>query len=130
MPERIASFRGTVYCEPAERVPGLTLRGDTLEAPAEPTALAFSGAAPADLPARLEDAVVEHLGGTQYRISGHSASWLISASALHLHREIAPQFYAAIRPRRTPWAKRLFWRAVLMLAGTRAGLSLLRALRR
>jgi hypothetical protein len=130
MPERLASFRGEVHCERADRVPGLILKGNTNEAPAEPTALAFSGAAPADLPARLEDAVVEYLGGTQYRISVGSRSWLISAAAVHLHREIAAQFYAAIPPRRAPWAKRLFWRAVLALAASRAGLTLLKTLRR
>jgi len=130
MPERLASFRGEVRCECADRVPGLTLEGNTHEAPAEPTALAFSGSAPADLPAKLEDAVVEHLGGTQYRISARSRSWLISAAAVHLHRQIAAQFYAAIPPRRAPWAKRMFWRAVLALAASRAGLTLLKALRR
>ncbi len=130
MPERIATFRGTVSCEAAGQVPGLTLRGHTLEGPAELSALAVSGAAPAGLPQTLADPMVEHLGGTQYRISAGTESWLLSASAVHLHREIAPQFYAAIPPRRAPWAKRLFWRAVLLLAATRAGLSLLRMVRR
>jgi hypothetical protein len=130
MPERLASFRGEVHCERAQRVPGLTLAGNTHEAPAELSALAFSGSAPPDLPATLADALVEHLGGTQYRISAGSRSWLISASAVHLHREIAAQFYAAIPPRRAPWAKRVFWRAVLALAASRAGLTLLKALRR
>ena len=130
MPERLASFRGEVHCECADRVPGLTLEGNTWEAPEEPTALAFSAGAPADLPATLEDAAVEHLGGTQYRISAGSRSWLISASAVHLHRQIAAQFYRAIPPRRTPWAKRVFWWAVLSLAASRAGLTLLKMLRR
>jgi hypothetical protein len=49
---------------------------------------------------------------------------------VHLHREIAPQFYRAIPPRPAPWAKRVFWRMVLALAASRAGLALLRALRR
>lgn len=130
MTERLATFRGQVQCERSERVPGLTLRGNTAEAPGEATALAFSGFAPADLSATLEDAVVEHLAGTQYRISARTGSWAISASAVHLHREIAAQFYAAIPPRQPPWAKRLFWRAVLALGATRAGLALLKALRR
>ncbi len=145
MPERIATFRGSVACEAAERVPRLTLRGYARQGPAlegpvlgepvlegavEPTALALSGATPAGLPATLEDVIVEHLGGTQYRIGAGTESWLVSASAVHLHREIAAQFYAAIPPRRAPRAKRLFWRAVLWLAATRAGLSLLRMVRR
>ena len=130
MPERLASFRGAVRCVRAHAVPGLTLSGTTAEAPAEPTALAFSGSAPADLPETLADAVVEHLGGTQYRISEGARSWLVSASAVHLHREIATQFYRAIPPRPAPFAKRIFWRAVLALAASRAGLALLKALRR
>jgi hypothetical protein len=49
---------------------------------------------------------------------------------VHLHREIAAPFYAAIPPRQPPWGKRLFWRVVLSLAATGAGLALLKALRR
>jgi hypothetical protein len=130
MPERLASFRGEVHCERADRMPGLTLEGKTREAPGEPTALAFSACAPADLPATLEEALVEHLGGRQYRISAATGSWVINASAVHLHREIAAQFYRAIPPRRAPWAKRVFWWAVLALAASRAGLALLRTVRR
>jgi hypothetical protein len=130
MPERLASFRGPVLCERTHAVPGITLRGNTTEAPGEPTALAFSASAPADFPGILEDALVEHLGGTQYRISERTRTWLITAAAVHLHREIATQFYRAIPPRRAPWAKRVFWRAVLALAASRAGLALLKALRR
>jgi hypothetical protein len=130
MPERLATFRGEVHCELSPAVPGLTLRGVSAQPPAEPTSLAFSGSAPADLPERLEDAVVEHLDGEQYRIAERARSWLITASAVHLHREIAAQFYQAIPPRPAPWVKRLFWRAVLGLAASRAGLLILRGLRR
>ena len=130
MPERLATFRGVVHCRRAAAVPGLTLSGSTAEAPDEPTTLAFSGAAPADLPGTLEDAVVDHLGGMQYRIGAERRAWLIAAPAVHLHREIAPQFYRAIPARAAPWAKRVFWRVVLALGASRAGLALLRALRR
>jgi hypothetical protein len=129
MADRLVSFRGAVRCERALAVPSLTLTGDTAEAPGEPTALAFSGSAPADLPERLADAVVEHLGAAQYRIGEGTRNWLITASAVHLHREIATQFYRAIPPRPAPWAKRMFWRAVLTLAASRVGLALLKALR-
>jgi len=129
MPERLATFRGEVHCERTVAIPGLTLRGISAE-PVEPTSLAFSGFPPTDLPDRLVDAQVEHLGGAQYRIAEHSRSWLITASAVHLHREVAAQFYHAIPPRRAPWAKRMFWRTVLALAASRVGLGLLRALRR
>ncbi|MBV8405730.1 MAG: hypothetical protein JO203_16190 [Gammaproteobacteria bacterium] len=132
MPERLASFRGAVRCERAGHAPGLTLRGHTTEteSPAEPASFAFSGVAPADLPETLEDALVEHLEGQQYRIADRTRTWIITASAVHLHREIAPAFYRAIPPRRPPWAKRAFLRTVLALAASRLGLALLRAARR
>ena len=130
MPERLATFCGVVHCQRAQTVPGLTLSGSTVETPEEPTALAFSASAPADLPATLQDAVVDHLGGAQYRIGAGQREWLITAAAVHLHREIAVQFYRAIPPRPAPRAKRAFWRVVLSLAATRAGLALLRTLRR
>jgi hypothetical protein len=130
MPERLATFRGAVHCRRAQTVLGLTLTGSTAEAPEEPTALAFSASAPGDLPATLQDAVVDHLGGTRYRIGVERREWLIEAQAVHLHREIAAQFYRAIPPRPAPWAKRVFWRVVLALAASRAGIALLRALRR
>ena len=78
----------------------------------------------------LEDAEVEHLGGGAYRIVTAARSWTLSASAVHLHSEIAAQFYRAIPPRPVPWRKRVFLQAVLALAASRAGLALLRALRR
>jgi len=129
MPERLATFCGVVHCRRAHTVPGLILSGSTAEAE-EPTALAFSAIAPADLPVTLEDAVVDHLGGAQYRIGAGQREWLIASPAVHLHREIATQFYRAIPPRPAPWAKRVFWRVVLLLAASRTGLALLRALRR
>ena len=129
MPERLATFCGVVRCRRAPTVPGLILSGSTAEAE-EPTALAFSAIAPADLPVTLEDAVVDHLGGAQYRIGAGQREWLIASPAVHLHREIATQFYRAIPPRPAPWTKRVFWRVVLSLAASRTGLALLRALRR
>ena len=130
MAERLATFRGVVHCRRADTVPGLTLSGGTLEAPQEPTALAFSALAPRDLPGTLEDAVVDHLGGEHYRIAAAGREWLIDSGAIHLHRDIAAQFYRAIPPRPAPWAKRVFWRVVLSLAATRAGLLVLKSLRR
>jgi hypothetical protein len=130
MPERLAIFRGRVECHRQDSVPGLTLSGTTTGPCAEPAALAFNAAAPADLPATLEDAEVEHLGGSEYRIATPGRSWTISARAVHLHSEIAAQFYRAIPPRPAPRSKRVFWRMVLGLAASRAGLALLRVLRR
>ncbi len=130
MAELLATFTGPVSCARAAQVPGLTLQGDTAEAPGEYTTLGFSAAAPADLPAALPDAVVEHLGGLHYRIRTAGREWLIEAPAVHLHREIAAAFYRAIPPRPVPWVRRLFLSAVLVLAASRAGMAALRALRR
>jgi len=130
MSERLATFRGRVTCTRAAAVPGLTLSGSTAERVGEATSLAFSAAAPHDLPDTLQDTVVEELAGGQYRISSAPREWLISASAAHLHREIAAEFYRAIPPLPAPWTKRVFWKIVLTLAASRAGLAALRALRR
>jgi len=129
-PERLATFRGAVSCRRAAGVLGLTLCGDTTEAPGEATALAFGAAAPAGLPETLLDPVVERLADGQYRIASAASEWLIEARSVHLHRDIGAQFYRALPPRPAPWAKRLFWRVVLALAASRIGLALLRALRR
>ena len=130
MPEPLVRFRGAVHCRRAPGPLGLTLIGATPEHPGETTALAFSAAAPAGFPDVLEDAVVERLGANQYRIYSPPREWVIAAAAVHLHREIAVQFYRAIPPRPVPLPKRWFWRVVLGLAASRAGLAALRALRR
>ncbi len=130
MPEPLVRFRGAVRCRRAPGPLGLTLIGATPERPGETTALAFSAAAPAGFPDTLEDAVVERLGANQYRIYSPPREWLIAAAAVHLHREIAAQFYRAIPPRPVPPSRRWLWRIVLALAATRAGLAVLRALRR
>jgi hypothetical protein len=130
MPEPLVTFRGAVRCARAPGPLGVTLIGATPERPGEPTALAFSAAAPAGLPESLDNAVVERLGADQYRIYSPPREWVIAAAAVHLHREIAAQFYRAIPPRPVPLPKRWFWRVALALAASRAGLAALRALRR
>ncbi len=130
MPDPIVSFRGRVSCLRGAAPLGLTLTGETPEQPGEPAALVFSGAAPADLPESLEGAVIERVGAHQYRIRSAPREWLLAATAVHLHRDVAARFYRAIPPRPVPLLKRLFWRVVLGLAASRTGLALLRALRR
>src|ERR1700726_4268525 len=93
MPETLVTFRGAVRCVRAPGPLGVTLSGETPERPGEPTALAFSAAAPAGLPDTLDNAVVERLGADQYRIYSAPRAWVIAAAAVHLHREIAAQFY-------------------------------------
>jgi len=130
MPETLATFRGSVRCERSAYPPALTLTGMTVESPGEATALTLSAAVPAECPDTLEDAVVEHLEGAHYRIRSGMRAWPVEAAAVHLHREIAARFYQAIPPRPAPWSKRLFWRAVLVLAASSTGLAALKMLRR
>jgi hypothetical protein len=128
--EVLASFRGRVDCRRASEALGLALAGVTAEHPQERTTLEFAAPAPLEFPATLEDARVEELGAGRYRIASATGDWLISARAVHLHRDVAVQFYRALPPRPVPPGKRLFWRLVLALAASRAGLAMLRSLRR
>ncbi len=45
------------------------------------------------------------------------------------HRDVRAAVFAAVPQRRAPIGKRLFWRGVLLLARSRAGLELLGKLR-
>jgi hypothetical protein len=92
--------------------------------------IAFTGPAPEGLPEALEDASVEQLDGTTYRIVCVGKEWLVSARAAHLHREVATAFYRVVTPRRPRWRRRIFWRIALSLARHPAGKRLLFALRR
>lgn len=131
MPEIIIAFRGVVRCERAPAPLALTLRGPTGAPAGEESTLAFSTpAAPQDLPERLADAVVTQLDAGSYHIVSAGREWRLSATAAHLSRDVASEFYRALPPREVPLVKRLIWRTVLALAAGRAGLSLLRALRR
>lgn len=130
MPETLARFRGTVRCGRSEPPGALTLSGMTEESRGEETSLILSAAAPVECPDSLEDAVVEYLGGRQYRIRCDTREWIVEAAAVHLHREIAASFYRAIPPRPAPWRRRFFWRIVLALAASGPGLAALKMLRR
>jgi hypothetical protein len=126
----VARFRGAVHCAREPHGPlGLTLTGRTAEHPGEEVRLAFAGTAPADLPERLEDAVVERAGPGEYRIASVTRSWPVAASSVHLHREVADGFYRAIPPRPAPLVRRLLFRVMLGVAGSRLGIALLRAVR-
>lgn len=130
MPEgsvTIAAFRGAVRClrEPLGPLQ-ITLEG--VDA-CDPLAVAFSGATDPGLPAALEAAVVEQVGPKRYRIAAGARDWLIEAAAVHLHRDVSKAFYEALPPRPAPMARRLMFGLALRLAGSRAGLAVLRALR-
>lgn len=139
MTEPLASFRGTVNAaRAAHSALGLTLTGSSAgSAPQgeEPTQLAFSGTAPAALPAVLRDLTVSEPDAGRYRLSstgsgGEAGEWQLEARAAHLHHDVGAAFYQALPPRPVPWSRRLMWALLLRLAASRAGLSLLAALRR
>jgi len=109
---------------------GLTLVGWTSDHPDERVSLAFSGRFPEALPEVLEDATVDRLDEGRYRISSPPREWIVEATAIHLHREMAATFYRAIPPRAAPWSRRLLWRILLALAARAWGKRLLLALRR
>ena len=124
----VVRFAGTVACERGTGALKLTLSGISADLPAQPLRVAFAAAAPAGLPGVLADAVVEEGAAGISRISSAAGEWTL-ASVAHVHRDVAGPFYRAIPPRPVPLSKRAFWRLVLMLAGSRTGLALLRLLR-
>ncbi len=136
VPTGVAAFRGAVRCrrDPAGPLE-ITLEGraagEVAEAGAagDPLTIAFSGAADPGLPEALDDVMVERVGPARYRIASGTRAWLIEAAAIHLHRDVAREFYRALPPRPAPAARRLVFRLALLLAGSRAGLAVLRALR-
>jgi len=73
---------------------------------------------------------VERIGAGQYRIRAGGSEWLLAAHGAEVHRDVGASFYRALPPRPAPAGRRLLWRLVLALAASRAGLALLRALRR
>jgi hypothetical protein len=129
MAEPLIVFAGEVRCQAAPGVPGLTLSGRTAAHPQARTELAFSARAPTALPSTLSDVRIEAQPDGGWRITSAAGSWQVAGGAVHLHREIAREFYTALPPRPVPRLKRLFWYAVLTLARSRAGIALLRGLR-
>ena len=123
-------FSGPVRCQRGAPPFTLTLTGAAVAPAAGELTLTFSGQVAADLPATLSDASVQASGAAGYRIASGSREWQVTGGSLSAARAAAAAFYAALPPRPVPRAKRLFWRLVLALAATRAGLVLLRALRR
>lgn len=143
-PAPLAAFRGPVTCRRAANA--LVLTGAAADAADELIILTFIGPTPTDLPPSLAAALanatadsradspaaaaVAALPEDHYRITCGSGDWIVAATSVHLHRDIGKAFYGAIPPRHAPLTKRLFWRAVLGLAATRAGKRLLLSLRR
>jgi hypothetical protein len=129
-PLRVVTFRGGVSCRRDTNGPlGLTLIGWTADHPDERASVSFSGNAPENLPEVLEDPTVFRIDERHFRISSAPRNWIVEATAVHIHREIATSFYRAIPPRIPPWSKRLFFRVVLAMMSNPWGKRLLLALR-
>jgi hypothetical protein len=124
-------FQGQAHCSRQPDTPlGLLLTGHTEDHSRELVTVAFTGAAPPDLPETLTNPRVDQLDGGRYQISSASQRWIIPARAVHVHREVAEPFYEAVAPRVAPLKKRVFWRIVLALAAHPLGKRMLLALRR
>lgn len=127
-PPPLAAFRGPVTCRRMSNV--LTLSGSDADSADDRLILTFISPSVADLPDSLSAASIRALDERRYRITSASRDLIVEATSLHVHRDIGNAFYRAIPPRAVPLKKRLFWRVVLALAGTRAGKRLLLSLRR
>jgi hypothetical protein len=119
----LAAFRGPVSC--ARTLNALTLTGPAAGSPEERLIVTFIDPTPRVAPDSLAAAEVHALDEHHYRIIASAHSWDVEAASVHVHRDIGGAFYRAIPPRPVPLKKRLFWRFVLALAGTRAGKRLL-----
>lgn len=130
-PGPVAEFRGRVRVVRTSQAPlVVTLTGASAAPPGDEIQLAFAGSAPAELPAFLEDARVERSGPGTFDIVSGSERLRIAAHSVHVHLDVGREFYRAIPGRAVPLVRRLLLSAALVMAGSRAGLRLIRALRR
>lgn len=128
---KVAEFRGSVRCRrPTEGPIGLELTGRTADAYGGELTLAFTGQAPEGLPESIEDAVIEQSGEGGFRLTSGTRVWTVAARAVHAHRDVGGVFYQAIPPRPAPLLRRLLLGTALRISGSRAGLAVLRAVRR
>ena len=118
----VVQFNGRIDCRRDGCGPlGLIMSGHTALHPRQLVHLYFAGTAPPDLPRSLDDASVARVGEESYCITSGARSWTLIARAVHLHREVAREFYQAVPAQPVRWTQRLFWRIVLTLAATSAG---------
>jgi hypothetical protein len=122
--EGTISLEGPVQCRVDRGGPlGLTLAG---RRDAEVLYVTFVGTPTADLPPRLDATVIEPVGADEYRIASGGEQRTIRAQRVFVHRDVGQVFCSAVPARPAPFAKRVFWRAVLALAGSSLGRRVLR----
>lgn len=127
-PAPLAVFRGPVACRRTGDI--LTLSGAAADSPDDGLIVTFIGQAMPEVPGSVSGVSIRAVDQRHYLIASESQELLIEAAAFHLHRDIGSAFYRAVPPRPAPLTKRIFWRVVLALAGSRAGKRLLLSLRR
>jgi hypothetical protein len=125
---QLAVFRGTVSCRRSRNA--LTLTGAAADPGGGILIVTLTTSTTPDVPESMTGVSMSALDGQHYRIASGSQDWIVAATTVHVHRDIGAAFYRAIPPRAAPLSKRLFWRIVLALAGTRAGKRLLLSIRR
>ncbi|MGH8303563.1 MAG: hypothetical protein ACRET5_19115 [Steroidobacteraceae bacterium] len=124
----LAAFRGPVACR--RTADALTLTGAAADSLDDRLIVTLSRANAPEMPNSFAAATVSVLDEHRYRITSASRFWAVEAASAHVHRDVGAAFYRAIPPRAVPLRKRLFWRVVLALAGTRSGKRMLLSLRR
>jgi hypothetical protein len=126
--EVLMRFSGVVECRISRAGPlGLTLLGRDRD---EPVQIAFVCTAPAAFPEQLESAVVMRDGPGTFRIVAGATDRRLEAAGVFAHRDVARVLERAVPPRPPSLARRIFWRAVLALAASPIGRSVLLARRR
>ena len=124
----LAAFRGAVACR---RTAGaLILSGYAADSTTDRLILTLVSSSIPDIPDSLTAVILTAAGDGRYRIASESWELVVEATSLHVHRDVGTVFYRAVPPRPVPFTKRLFWLAVLWLAGTRTGKRALSSLRR
>lgn len=124
----LAVFRGPVACRRTGNA--VTLSGAAADSAHDRLIVTLIGGVIPDVPGSVSGASIRAVDQHHYLIAAQSQELIVEASALHLHRDVGNAFYRAVPPRPAPLTKRIFWRVVLALAGSRAGKRLLLSLRR
>ena len=126
--EVLIRFSGAVECRIDRAGPlGLTLLGRDRD---EPVQIAFVCTAPPAFPDRLESAVISRHGPGTFRIVAGGTQRELEAAGVFVHRDVARVLERAVPPPRPSLVRRVFWRAVLALAASPIGRSVLLARRR
>ncbi len=113
-----------IDCDPAGAAPGsLRLRGRDADGRCLLLDLYGAAALPPGT-SRLTDVVVAGVdvaNGATWSLQSRQGRFELGAARLFVHEDVTALATAAVPPRAVPLSKRLFWRLVFALLGTRAG---------